>query len=93
MSDQCVVDVLAGYGLSGKQAYVTFDQAYAIAREYTGTINPAAMYHFMAIRGVYGPDLYVANSAPGYMGVDQILTRERFNALGPVSVIYIEGRA
>jgi hypothetical protein len=94
MSDQCVIDTLASYGLVARQAYVTFDQAYAIARTCTGTINPQGMYHFMALRGA-NPDgtIGVANSAPNYCGVDQVLTRERFNALGPVSVIYVESRA
>lgn len=92
MSDQCVIDTLASYGLVARQAYVTFDQAYAIARQYTGTINPQAQYHFMAIRGISGSDIAVANSAPGYMGVWDTLSRGQFNALGPVSIIYVESR-
>jgi len=93
MSDQCVIDTLASYGLVARQAYVTFDQAYAIARTHTGTINPQAQYHFMAIRGTSGSDIAVANSAEGYMGVYSTLSRSQFNALGPVSVIYVESRA
>lgn len=94
MSDQCVIETLATYGLVARQAYVTFDQAYALARTNTGTINPAAMYHFMGIRGISGSDIWVANSAnPGYMGVYDTLSRSQFNALGPVSVIYVESRA
>ena len=92
MSQQCVIDTLASYGLVAKQAYVTFDQAYALARQYTGVINPVGMYHFMGIRGVSGSDIWVANSAEGYDSVWSNLTRERFNALGPVSVIYVESR-
>jgi hypothetical protein len=93
MSDQCVLDCLASYGLVAAQAYCTFDQAYAIARTNTGTINPQGMYHFMAIRGTSGADIAVANSAPGYAGVWDTLSRDQFNALGPVSVIYVEARA
>ena len=93
MSQQCVIDTLDAYGLVAKQAWCTFDQAYAIARTNTGVINPQGMYHFMGIRGVSGPDIWVANSAPGYDSVWDNLTRERFNALGPVSVIYVEARA
>jgi hypothetical protein len=51
------------------------------------------MYHFMGIRGVSGADIWVANSAPSYDGVWDNLSRERFNALGPVSLIYVESRA
>ena len=92
MSQQCVIDTLASYGLVAKQAYVTFDQAYAIARQYTGTINPVGMQHFMAIRGISGSDLAVANSAEGYRGVYSTLSRSQFDSLGPVSVVYVESR-
>jgi hypothetical protein len=93
MSSQCVVDVFAQHGLVAHAVWVTFDQAYAIAGMYTGTINPNGMYHFMALRGRSGADLAVANSAPGYRGVYDTLSREQFNALGPVEVIYLEGYA
>ena len=93
MSAQCVIDTLASYGLVARQAWGSFDEAFAIARTNTGVINPQGMYHFMGLRGISGSDLWVSNSAPGYMGVDSTLTRERFNALGPVSLIYVESRS
>ena len=93
MSQQCVIDELGAHGLVAKQAWCTFDQAYAIASQYTGVINPQGMYHFMGLRGVTGGDIWVANSAPGYDSVWDNLTRERFNALGPVSVVWVESRA
>jgi hypothetical protein len=93
MSPQCVIDTLGAYGLVARQVWATFDQAYAIARTNTGTINPTGQYHYMALRGTSGSDIWVANSAPGYMGVWDTLSRSQFNALGPVSVIYVESRA
>jgi len=93
MSPQCVLDTLASYGLVARQAWVTFDEAFAIARTNTGVINPQGMYHFMGIRGTSGSDIWVSNSAPGYDSVWDNLTRERFNALGPVSLIYVESRS
>jgi hypothetical protein len=89
MSAQCAVDALAGFGLPATQAWVTFDEAYAIAGEHTGLINPTGLYHFMAIRGRQGADLWVANSAMGYGGVGELLPRSQFNAYGPVQVIYV----
>jgi len=77
------------YGLNPVQEWVNFDQAYSIMEKYTGTINPKGMYHFMACRGVSGDLLWVANSAPGYMGVGDYLSRSQFNSLGPVSLIYL----
>src|SRR6266576_4575371 len=93
MSDQCIIDTLASYGLVARQAYVTFDQAFAIARTNTGTINPQGQYHFMGIRGTSGADISVANSAEGYMGVFSTLSRDQFNVLGPVSIIWVESRS
>lgn len=92
MSSQCVIDCFASYGLRSAQAWVTFDQAYAIMSHTTGVINPQGMYHFMACRGVdYSdyPQLWVANSAQGYKGVYDTMTRDQFNSLGPVQIIYL----
>jgi len=92
MSYQCLIDAFAYYNLAAKQAWVTYDQAYAIMSNTTGCINPVGMYHFMSMRGVDNMDagdLWVANSAPGYRGIYDHLSRENFNVLGPVQVIYL----
>lgn len=92
MSAQCVIDTFAAYGLRAVQAWVSFDQAYAIARTCTGVINPTGMYHFMGIRGDdTAGNLWVANSAQGYRGVYSTLTRNQFDALGPTQIIYLTG--
>ena len=93
MSADCLIEAFKQMGYVARQAWVTFDQAYSIMSHTTGCINPVGMYHFMSIRGVDGNDigtLWVANSAPGYRGVWDNLTREQFNALGPVQIIYLE---
>jgi hypothetical protein len=89
MSAQCVIDAFTVCGLDAVQAWVTFDQAYSIMSAHTGVINPTGMYHFMACRGVSNGLLWVANSAEGYRGVWETLTRDQFNALGPVQMIYL----
>ncbi|HEY7419298.1 MAG TPA: hypothetical protein VH593_29210 [Ktedonobacteraceae bacterium] len=92
MSSDCLVAAYNYYGLDARVEWVTYDQAYSIMSGHTGQINPLGMYHFMAIRGVdgYNPgDLWVANSAQGYMGVWDSLNRSQFNALGPVKIIYL----
>ena len=94
MSADCLITAFNYYGLSVKQAWVTFDQAYAIMAKTTGVINPLGMYHFMAMRGVDHTDvgqLWVANSAEGYRGIYDTMSRSQFNALGPVQVIYLDG--
>ena len=90
MSGQCMINCFAQYGLVAWEKYVGFDEAYAIASKYTGGISPNGMYHWMALRGVSGSNIWVANSAPGYKGVWETLSRDQFNAFGPVKVIYVE---
>lgn len=89
MSAQCMIDAFAQGGLNSSQAWVTYDQAYALMEVTTGVINPIGMYHFMGMRGIDG-QLWVANSAPGYHGIYDHLSREQFNALGPVQLIYLD---
>jgi len=93
MSQQCIVDEFTRHGLVAHQAWCTFDEAYAIAGSATGTINPTGQFHVMALRGTSGSDIAVANSAEGYYGVYSTLSREQFNALGPVSLVWVESRA
>jgi hypothetical protein len=81
--------VFADYGLDTRQAWLTFDQVWSGANQTTGQMSGGAWYHWVAIRGTSGSDLWIANSAPGYKGVWDILTREQFNVLGPFSVVYL----
>jgi len=92
MSAQCMIDAFSQMGLRSKQAWVTFDQAYAIMQQTTGVINPIGMYHFMGMRGTDYSDigtLWIANSALGYRGIYEEMTRSQFNSLGPVQLIYL----
>jgi len=91
MSAECLIAAYNSYGLEAAQAWVTYDQAYSVMSQTTGQINPIGMYHFMAIRGVdtNSGSLWVANSAPGYRGIYDTLTRDQFNSLGPVQLIYL----
>jgi hypothetical protein len=88
-SGSALRSVFADYGLETRQAWLTFDQVWAGASTTTGQMSGGVWYHWVAIRGTSGPDLWIANSAPGYRGVADILTREQFAALGPFSVVYL----
>jgi hypothetical protein len=90
MSAQCLIDAYAQIGLVARQAWLTFDQAYALCRVTTGQLNGLGWYHFAAIRGVTTNALHIANSARGYRGVWDTLTREQFNSLGPFQAIYLQ---
>lgn len=90
MGSGYMISAFRAIGLLAREKWVTFDEAYSICSQSTGVINPLGMYHFMAVRGVAGQDIYVANSAPGYKGVWSNLDRYSFNNLGPVKVIYVD---
>jgi hypothetical protein len=81
--------VLDDYGQSSEQGWLDFDTAYSIASTTPGMCSGAKWYHWVGIRGVQGNSLWVANSAPGYKGVWDTLTREQFNALGGFSVVWL----
>lgn len=85
-----MVNGFQALGLFAKQKWTTFDEAYSICTQTTGTINPIGMYHFMAIRGTMNGEIYVANSAPGYRGIYSSLSRQEYNSLGPVQLIYLD---
>jgi hypothetical protein len=81
--------VLGDYQLDSNQGWLNFDQVYVIAEQNTGMMSGGNWYHWVAIRGVSGNNIWIANSALGYMGVWDILSREDFNRLGPFSVVWI----
>jgi hypothetical protein len=81
--------LLREYGQETEHAYLDFDTVYAFAQDTTGMMSGAAWYHWTAIRGVQGTNLWIANSAPGYKGVYDILSRNDFDRLGGFSVVWL----
>jgi hypothetical protein len=78
-------------GRESLQAYLGFDQVYELASEATPTLmSGAAWYHWVSVRGVQGAALWIANSAPGYAGIYDILSRSDFERLGGFSVVWLE---
>jgi len=81
--------VLSDYGLGSEQAWLDFDDVHALARQTTGMMSGAAWYHWVALRGVQGSSIWIANSAEGYKGVHSVLSRDDFNRLGGFSVVWL----
>jgi hypothetical protein len=82
--------VLEEYGQGTGQAWLGFDAVYDLAQTTTGMMSGGNWYHWVGIRGVSGPNLLVANSAPGYKGIWDVLSRSDFNRLGGFSVVWLE---
>ena len=81
--------VLGDYGLGSEQGWLGFDAVYDLATRTTGMMSGQSWYHWVALRGTSGSNLWIANSAPGYKGVWDILSREDFNRLGGFSVVWL----
>lgn len=76
-------------GLKTEQSWLSFDAAYNVYSQTLGLMSGANMYHWMGVRGVQGGNLWVANSAPGYRGIWDTLSRYDFDRLGGWSCIYV----
>lgn len=77
------------YGIDSEQAWLTFDSAYSIYSQTPGMCSGGNWYHWVSVRGITGSQLWIANSAPGYKGVWDTLTRDQFNSLGPFSCVWL----
>lgn len=88
-SGSALQGVLDEYGQSSESAYLDFDTVYALAQHTTGMMSGAAWYHWVALRGVQGSSLWIANSAPGYQGIWDTLDRSEFSRLGPFSCVWL----
>ena len=77
---QCLVSLFEDYGVGAEREWLDWDRAYEIASTTTGCLNSTRWYHFVAIRGVRDGNLWIANSAPGYMGIYDDVTPAQFNA-------------
>ena len=81
--------VLDNYGVHTAQGWLDFDTAYAYATLGPGMMSGAAWYHWVGIRGVQGDTIWVANSAPGYKGIWDNVSREDYARLGGFSVVWL----
>jgi hypothetical protein len=81
--------VLEQYGRESSQSWLDFDTTYELAQGTTGLMSGAAWYHWTGIRGVDAGCIWVANSAPGYKGVVDHVSRDDFARLGGFSVVWL----
>jgi hypothetical protein len=86
---QALMDVLGSYQQATEQGWLDFDTVYEMAQETTGLMSGSAWCHWIAIRGVQGSNIWVANSAEGYKGIYSTLSRSDFSRLGPFNVVFL----
>lgn len=76
-------------GLETQQGWLSFDEAYAIYSQGIGLGSGQEYYHWVAFRGTTGANLWIANSAEGYRGIYDQLSRYDYDRLGPWSCLWI----
>ena len=81
--------VLESYGQETSQSWLDFDTTYELVQGTPGMMSGAAWYHWVGIRGVDAGCIWVANSAPGYKGIYDHVSRDDFNRLGGFSVVWL----
>jgi hypothetical protein len=77
------------YGTPTAQDYLNFESTYDLATYTAGLLGGANWYHWVGLRGTQGSNLWIANSAPGYMGIWDVLSADDFAKLGGFSVIWL----
>lgn len=87
---QALINVLEQYGVVASQAWLNYSEVYKLVQNTSAIMSGSNWYHWVATRGINGQDLWIANSAPGYKGIWDILDEDDFYALGPFSVVFIE---
>lgn len=87
----CLVHTFEDHGFVAHQEWLDFDRAYQLASETTGVLNSTRWYHFVGVRGVSGNNIWVANSAPGYQGIWDLISRQTYEAwAGSWQMVWLE---
>jgi hypothetical protein len=76
-------------GLTTRQGWLSFDEAYATYSQTFGLGSGQEYYHWVAFVGVHGNNLAIQNSALGYRGIWNELSRYDYERLGGWSCIWV----
>src|SRR5207344_2096415 len=76
-------------GIDTSQGWLSFDEAYSVYSTTFGLMGGAEWCHWVGVRGVSGSNLWLANSAPGYRGVWDVLSRYDYERLGGFNCLWV----
>jgi hypothetical protein len=86
---QCIVRVLESFGVKAQQEWVSWDRALELAGSTAYILNSTSWYHFVGGRGLDGPGLWVANSSPGYQGINEHVDESDWYRLPGWQMVYL----
>jgi hypothetical protein len=72
-----------------EHGWLSFDEAYARYSTTPGLMSGANWYHWVGVRGVQGSNLWLSNSAPGYCGIWDQLSRYDYDRLGGFNNLWV----
>ena len=82
-----LAECLREQGAPAFTSWPQFWQVYNLAAEMPFLIGGAGWYHWVGVRAAYDDVLWIANSAMGWMGVQNILSESQWNNLGPFAAV------
>lgn len=85
----CLIDVLAAYGVEAQQEWVDWPRALELAGSTAYILNSTSWYHFVGGRGTIDGSLWVANSAPGYQSIWDVVDASDWNRLPGWQMVYL----
>ena len=86
----CLVDVFRHYGVEAHQEWVDWPRAYELAGSTAYILNSTSWYHFVGGRGTINGSLWVANSAPGYQSIWDVVSASDWNRLPGWQMVWLE---
>lgn len=84
-----LVECLREQGAPALNGWWDWQDTLHLSREWPLLIGGVAWNHWVGVRYSEGDVLYLANSAPGWKGVDQQLTYIDWCALGPFAIVAV----
>lgn len=88
-SGQRLVECLREQGAPAFNAWLDYWWSCELAKNMPLLIGGVGWYHWVGVRGYADGVLQLANSAPGWMGVDQTIDEVQWEALGPFAVVAV----
>lgn len=86
-----LVALLRGLGLEANNAWLSYEDALAMAGNKPLAMGGATFYHWVAVRGRTGEVLRLANpDQTNYHAVGQTLDRQQFASLGRFAGVWVE---
>lgn len=84
-----LVQCLREQGAPAFSAWLDWLSTYDLAVRMPLLIGGVNWYHWVGVRGADSGVLRLANSAPGWQGIDQVLGEDDWNGLGPFAVVAV----